>query len=213
MIKHPVIAAIAGAVLLAAVFIHPFLLRSLYSILCFKKPVAGARALVIEGWLFTHMWSEAADELQGGSYGFCVITCKDDCGCTGDGKRMTVTADDFRTMLKQRNCSHITVYEIPVPTDREQFTYRSAVLAKRWFRRNKPEVHVFNIFTGGHHAAKTLTIYNRIFGKDFTVGIIPASIRHFDPENWWKSKRGIRSVTRYTIGYLYALFYPFKKEE
>ena len=51
-------------------------------------------------------------------------------------------------------------------------------------------------------------LFKRAFGESVPIGVIAGTEDGYNPERWWLSVRGIYTVLRKTIGYLYAEWWP-----
>jgi len=55
-------------------------------------------------------------------------------------------------------------------------------------------------------------LYKKALDDSIKVGIISADNRSYDPEHWWKSSAGVRTVISEFIAYVYVkiFFHPKK---
>ena len=173
------------------------LLRFTYRFLNVTDPVNG-NVLIIEGWLSGKVLIEAAREFKKGDYSFCLIT----------GKAFFLPS--AMNMLHKQGISLDSIRFVESDMKSRHRTYHMALAARNWLRENDQSIKAVNIFTGGPHGRKSWVIFRRVFGKEYSVGIISSKTWFFNPNSWWESKRGIRSVGRYGVGYLYGLLWPFK---
>jgi hypothetical protein len=195
--------AIVGICASMSIFaIHAPLLRAIFAFLSVNKPVK-AKVLVVEGWLFDYMLKDAADEFFTGNYTYCVISGQRDRGVRYDSSSAEavlinagIDSSKIKRAASYKNSFHRT--------------YQQANSVKNWLKKNDPSVKSINVFTGGPHGRKTWTVYKRVLGKDFEVGIISCRIQHYNADRWWTSKRGLLVTTKFAIGYIYALVWPFK---
>lgn len=126
-----------------------------------------------------------------------------------DKKDNQIPSNDIEKIIIERGNDKDKIRTVEIESDTPQFTYHSAIKVKEWLMVNYPDKKKLNVFTGGPHGRKSWIIYRRIFGENFDIGVISSSIQHFDVQNWWKSQHGFSVVSRYLIGYLYALLWPF----
>jgi hypothetical protein len=84
----------------------------------------------------------------------------------------------------------------------------SALAVKKWLADSKVETLGINVFTLGAHARKSLVLFKRALGGSVPVGVISGTEDGYDTERWWLSMRGIYTVLRKTVGYLYAEWWP-----
>jgi len=87
-------------------------------------------------------------------------------------------------------------------------THGSAVAVKQWFGQMEIYKAKMNLFTMGVHAKRSHSLLEKELGADYKIGVISVDHPGYNPEYWYKSVRGIRTVAKETIGYIYyTLFY------
>jgi hypothetical protein len=64
-----------------------------------------------------------------------------------------------------------------------------------------------DIVSIGPHARRSRLLYQKALGDKVKVGVIAIEDKRFDPDHWWQSSVGVRSVMGETIAYLYARFF------
>ena len=62
-----------------------------------------------------------------------------------------------------------------------------------------------NVLSLGAHARRSWMLYQRQLGGRARVGVISIPDERYDPENWWKSAEGRRSIATESLKYLYTL--------
>lgn len=78
-------------------------------------------------------------------------------------------------------------------------TLSSAIALNNFTRQTA--LKSFNIFTSGIHARRTWFTYQKILGKEYSIGIISLKTKKFNKQNWWKSKEGILEMMDEIISY------------
>ena len=193
--------AIAGlaAVILFVSFIHDFLAIS--------EPV-DANVLVFESWAWkSAAMQEAAEEFRRGQYDV-VLTVGVFPGIK-EGELMqendaALAAEQLRKLGVDANAIEV----LAVPNIDRHRTYASALAVKKWLADSKVDAVGINVFTVGAHARKSLVLFKRALGGSVPVGVIAGTEDGYDTERWWLSVRGIYTVLRKTVGYLYADWWP-----
>jgi len=193
--------AIAGlaAVILFVSFIHDFLAIS--------EPVH-ANVLVFESWAWkSAAMQEAAEEFRRGQYDV-VLTVGVFPGIK-EGELMqendaALAAEQLRKLGVDANAIEV----LAVPNIDRHRTYASALAVKKWLADSKVDAVGINVFTIGAHARKSLVLFKRALGGGVPVGVIAGTEDGYDTERWWLSVRGIYTVLRKTVGYLYAELWP-----
>lgn len=172
--------------------------KAVYSYLCLTKPIK-AEVLVVEGWLSDCMLKEAAGEFLRGDYSYCLVS-----GQINSSRSQIETLHNF-------GVDSTVVKFIGVVAHRGYSTFNMAVAAQEWLQKNDPKASTLNVFTAGPHGRKSWTIFKRVFGKQYSVGVLSCPVEHCNAGLWWKSKSGPRNLIKYGIGYIYALVWPFEK--
>ena len=86
-------------------------------------------------------------------------------------------------------------------------TFHSAEAVKRLLLEQGIRGTPIDILTVGPHARRSRLLYEEALGDDFKIGIIAVPDRRFDPEHWWRSSEGVRTVVDETVAYAYARIY------
>jgi hypothetical protein len=64
-----------------------------------------------------------------------------------------------------------------------------------------------NLYTVGAHARRSWSLYRKALGPRFEVGVISCENEEYDPERWWESSAGLKTVIDETIAWLYSQFF------
>jgi hypothetical protein len=107
-----------------------------------------------------------------------------------------------------------SVQVVPAPPVRQDRTYASALVLKQWLQQHNAMPAEFNLISVGPHARRSRLLFEKAFGPEVRVGVIALENQDYDPQHWWKSSQGFRTVTDEIIAYAYArlLFHPGKPE-
>lgn len=193
-----VVAVLAAAVLFV-LGIHDFL--------TINEPVQ-ANVLVVEGWAWeSAAMKEAAEEFSRARYDVVVAV-----GVLptphGSGPLQENAAAHAAEQLKKFGVNDHAIQVVTVSNIDRHRTYTSALAVRRWLADSKVNVVGINVFTLGAHARKSLVLFKRAFSERVPIGVIAGTEDGYDTERWWLSARGIYTVLRKTIGYLYAEWWP-----
>lgn len=167
-----------------------------------------ANVLVVEGWIWeSAAMKEAAEEFNRGRYDVVVTVGTLPRWREGEplGEDAAAHAAD---QLRELGVSGQSIQVLAVPNIDRHRTYASALAVKHWLADAKIHVIGINVFTLGAHARKSLVLFKRAFGQSVSVGVIAGVEDSYEPDRWWLSARGIYTVLRKTIGYLYAEWWP-----
>jgi hypothetical protein len=195
--------AVLVATLLFVSAIHDFL--------AINDPIQ-ANVLVVEGWIWeSAAMKEAAEEFNRGKYDVVVTV-----GVLPTGQEKGLwhenSAAHAAEQLRKLGVNDRAIHVLTVTNIDRHRTYTSALAVRRWLADSKINVAGINVFTLGAHARKSLVLFKRVFGQRVPVGVIAGTEDSYDPERWWWSVRGIYTVLRKTIGYLYAEWWPLSDD-
>ncbi len=89
-------------------------------------------------------------------------------------------------------------------------TFHAATAVKQWLQEQGLRTTSIDVVTVGPHARRSRLLYEEALGPEVEVGVIAVEDRRFDPNHWWRSSAGVRTVVDEAIAYLYAriLFSP-----
>jgi hypothetical protein len=142
------------------------------------------------------MFKEAAAEFIQGKYSYCLVV----------GRTHALRMPEH--ILMGYGIDSAVISSTSAKIGRHN-TYYSALAARQWLRLHRSKVSTLNVFTAGPHGRKSWTIFKRVLGRNYTVGVISSSITSSDTDLWWESKQGARNMVKWGGGYLYALLWPF----
>ncbi len=194
-------------VCILAMSVFVFIIDHLHSFLALNNPLA-SETLVVEGWLFDYMLDAAVVEINRSNYKRIVTTGREKNFADNVlNSRFNSHAEYCKARLVERGVDGSKIIAIPSPSTKHHHTYRAAKAIAPWLLEKG--ITSVNVFTGGPHGRKSYHIFRKALDRRISVGVISCEIKHYDPEYWWISKRGFSVTTRYLIGYIYALAWPF----
>lgn len=197
--RNLLIAAITVFIVLGGIYlVREPLQSSVYSYLSLNRPEK-AEVLVIEGWLGNRMFKEAAAEFWRGKYSLCLVIGK------------TRSSRSPIRVLIGFGVDSVAVKFADAETKKGHSTYHIAIAARQWLQTNYPEISTLNVFTAGPHGRKSWILFKRVFGPDYSVGVVSCSIERSDDEQWSGRKQKLRTLIKYVTGYFYAMVWPFEK--
>lgn len=193
------IVAVLAAVVFFASVAHGFL--------AINAPVQ-ANILVVEGWAWeSAAMQEAAQEFHRGGYDL-VVSVGIRSSARESGPMQGNSAESAAKRLKEFGLDDRAIEVLGVSNIDRHRTYASALAVKHWLADAKVHVVGINVFTLGAHARKSLVLFKRAFGRGVPIGVISGTEDSYDPQRWWLSMKGIYTVLRKTLGYLYAEWWP-----
>jgi len=184
------------------------LLRGVQPFLAVTEPVA-ADTLVVEGWCEDYVIATAWREFQKGGYTRLLVTG----GPLDRGAPLSeygTFAELSAALLRRWAPPGTPIIAVPGPRVDRDRTYSNALALRRWFEAHGGMPERLNLVTAGAHARRSRRMFAAALGGGTTVGVMAVPDPHYDPDRWWRSSPGFRTVTDELIAYLYAvtLFRP-----
>jgi hypothetical protein len=181
-------------------------LSHLYTFLAINEPLHGDY-LVVEGWMPTASYREAASAYRAGQYKKVIAAgVMHEDGGIGD-ERNENFGDGKLKGYGVPGEAIVTASSSAVQRDR---TYHAAMAVKEWLRKERVNAASIDVVTLGPHARRSRLLYQIALGDDVKVGVISVDDWRIDPKAWWNTSEGARTVITEAIGYAYArvLFSP-----
>ena len=197
------------ALLFAGIVLALTLQYTLYGFLAVADPVPPSECLVVEGWMQADELRQAYAEFKQGGYRLIITS-----GCRvtdqWDPKLVVTYADWAASKLRRIGVPNDLIQAVPSYVQRKDRTYSSAVAVREWMERQGIHVTQLNVVTEGAHARRSRLLFQKAFGSNVKIGVIPIEDEQFDPAQWWRTSEGVREVLGESIAYIYArcFFYP-----
>jgi hypothetical protein len=192
------------ALLLVGLALAVWMVRSGYDFLAVNDPCPGG-VLVIEGWAPDYALQETMGEFRRHRYTKLLVTG----GPIEKGAPLVeyrTTAECSVAILLRMGLATNAVQAVPMPKTLQDRTYFSALTLKRWLRAHGGVPAQLNLMTGGAHARRSRLLFGKAFGAETRIGVVAIPSQEFDPEQWWASSAGVRTVLGELIAYGYARF-------
>jgi len=172
-------------------------MRNIHSFLSLSEPVQ-AQILAVEEWIPVPALESAASEFKGHGYIRLVVL--------GDEKRWVVP------ILKEAGVDERRIVKVPSRPVLKDRTFALAVALRDWLLASGMSGKAINVYTLGAHARRSAQLFRKALGPDFTVGIISCPDPYYDPNQWWESTEGFKTVIDETFAYIYTqlFFFPVK---
>jgi hypothetical protein len=178
--------------------------RQLCHLLTVDDPVPGG-VLVVEGWVPPYAARLAVEEFQRNRYQGIYATGEptgDDSPYVGYASFANLTA----AHLLDAGAAPETVHAVPAPFVGKDRTYTMASALKKRLEADGVSTAKVNVISVGPHSRRSRLLYQFAFGANSQIGMIAIADREFDPDHWWRSSNGVRSVIGEAIAYCYARF-------
>ncbi|MGH8795790.1 MAG: hypothetical protein ACREXI_01930 [Caldimonas sp.] len=169
----------------------------------------GAHILVVEGWLDEADLDQAVAALRSRHYGRVLVT-GGPIESWDDARVWKTYAARAAGYLRMRVPIGVDVIAVPAPATAKNRTYLSAVMVREWVRSAGIALDAIDLYSAGVHARRSRLVYRLAFGPTVEVGVLAAIPPGFDPQRWWSSSAGAKSVIGETLGLLWTecCFWP-----
>lgn len=191
---------LAVLIYIYATNIHKFLIRN--------RPIE-TKLLVVEGWIPDYALDAALKEFETNKYDYLITT-----GMRLQSLEATpqydTEAQRAMFILKEKGMKRDKIRAVSSKYVLSDKSYNSAKTLHLWMLNHIPEQKSFNIFTCGPHSRRSLASFEKAFGKDYNIGIITALKPGYEPEHWYKTFDGFKSMLEETAAWVYVrlFFYP-----
>lgn len=173
------------------------------------ETAAPGDVLVVEGWISPGDARQALVEFRKGHYAALYVTggpIEPESPLASFGSYAELTAD----VLRRLGADPATLHAVPGPLVAKDRTYSTAVALRKAMQASGVPTQSINVMTTGMHARRSRLLYEKAFGPGTRIGVVPLEEHEFDPNRWWTTSAGFRTVSSEVIAYFYArvLFYP-----
>jgi hypothetical protein len=205
--KNKLVLTIKGWLLLilSGTLLMYFFLSNIHPFLAVTSPLKSADILVVEGWIPDYGVKKAIEEFKQGSYQKIITTGLPlELGFyLAEYKNFAeLSAASFRALEFNPN----QIIAVPAPKVNQNRTYACALALKSWIKQSELKIKTINLYTFGPHARRSWLIFKTALEPDIQVGIIAVTPQEYEPDKWWKSSEGVRTVIGEIIAYIYARF-------
>lgn len=193
-----------GVVITFAATLIIFTITHIHPFLAVTSPMK-ADILVVEGWLPDYALKQALTEFENGSYNKIVTTG----GPLPTGYYLAeykTFAELSAATLKALGLKKEKLVAVPAPEVIKDRTYASAVTFRQWLSNSNLNVQSINLYTLDVHTRRSWLIFEKVLAPKIKTGAIAARTRDYQPDKWWSSSAGVRSVISEVIAYIYARF-------
>ena len=185
-----------------------FAIRHIHSLLAPNQP-AGARVLIIEAWMDSDQLDQAIATIRNSNYSH-IITAGSTVAANLCLQHPVTYAELARDYLVGHGVPAGIVTAVPVPESAQDRTYLSAVMVRVWLEQSGHKVDALDVFSSGVHSRRSRALYRMAFGSQVRIGILAARPSTYDPDAWWKSSNGVKTVIAEAISWIWTelLFWP-----
>ena len=159
---------------------------------------AGARTLVVEGWMDGEELQQAVAVVRAGHYER-VLTTGGPIDAWSDPLGWRTHARRAAAFLRDHGVTGVPVIAVEMPTSLQDRTYLSAVQVRDWAQRSGVALEAIDLFSVGVHTRRSRLLYRMALGDAVEVGTIAARPREYDPLRWWASSAGTKATMGETL--------------
>jgi hypothetical protein len=185
-----------AALFIIARYIHPFLAVS--------RPTYG-EILVVEGWMPDSTLEQAVTFFNKHDYQLIVPSGGPLIRGSHLSKHSTY-AERAAATLSRLGVKQSVIVPVTAPHVRTDRTFASALAVGDWLSQSDMSINSLDVFSLGAHARRSQWLFQRALGDNISVGVIAATHPEYDPNKWWASSSGVRTLIGESIAYLYARF-------
>lgn len=181
-----------------------FTFTQIQPFLAVSSPIK-ADVLVVEGWLPDYALQQAINEFRRGSYQQIITTG----GSLPTGFYLTEYknyAALAAATLQELGLEKENLIAVAAPQVIKDRTYASAVALKQWLINSEKTIAAINLFTLDVHARRSWLLFKQVLEPRVKIGAIATQNLDYDPDRWWRSSAGVRTVICEAIAYIYARF-------
>ncbi len=161
-----------------------------------------ASVFIIEGWVPDHVLNETLPVFrEGHSQRFITTGGPLKLGC--ELSRYETYAGLTAARLVKLGIEQGQIVAVPNDAVERDRTYAAALAVREWLLKN-PGVSRANLVTKGPHARRSFVIFKSVLPSAFDLGVCAVPPRDYDPQRWWASSEGFRTVVSEAIAYAYA---------
>ena len=182
--------------------IFVFFFYSIYGFLAYHQPIK-AEVLVVEGWAQDYAFTTAVHEFKDGNYAY-VLTVG---GPLQKGSQLSpykTMAEFCADILKKNGIPEDKIIALPHPAVKMNRTFASAIEVNEWFSKNNKLLSL-NLISVGAHSRRSYVLFRKALPKTINIGVISIRDKRYDPNKWWDSSFGIRTILTEGIAYIHSL--------
>ena len=173
------------------------------------KDGRGARILVVEGWLDEAELDQAIAAFRRGRYERVVAT-----GGPIESWQSFYPWQSYAERavdhLRRHGLAGVAISAVPAPASAQDRSFLSAVVLREWARKTGVALDAVDLFSAGVHARRSWLVYRMALGEGVQVGVLSARPKEYDPERWWKTSAGAKSVIGESLSLIWTkcCFWP-----
>lgn len=177
--------------------------------LSLNRPVRDGRVLVVEGWLPDYALEEALEAYRAGDYEQLITVG----GPLEQGAYLLDyknLADIAAATLLEMGAPAEQVISLPAPQAPRDRTENAHRAFAEWFSQQELDGPI-NVVSIGAHARRSRYLMRRVLDGKANVGVISVPPRSYDPDQWYRTSEGFKTVLSETVSYVYVRLFGLTK--
>ena len=166
-----------------------------YPFFAISKPLQGD-IMVVEGWLHPEELRSALQIYRSGKYAQIVVT-----GGHFAYNTAKILVSEWQI---DPDLVKVVVRDMPNRKFERDRTFNSALGLRHWLLETTQTRKTVDIVTRGHHARRSFILFKIALDGVAKVGVIAVPPYSYDPDYWYDSSAGFRSVIGEIIAYIYV---------
>jgi hypothetical protein len=182
----------------------------IFPFLAINKPLTGG-SLVVEGWVSVIAFKDLVAEFKRGHYEKILVVGVP----LEQGAKLSIYPDYAHVgaaVLLQLGLDTNVIEAVPAPDSVQDRVYAAGVGLEQWRVRHgiSPSAMRITLAVEGPHARRARLLFRKALPKEMQVGVLALPVDDYDPDHWWRTSAGVRTVLGEAIGWFYArlFFHP-----
>jgi hypothetical protein len=178
------------------------LARQMCAFLTVRDWVPGG-VMVVEGWVPPHAAREAVEEFRRHPYLGIYVTG----GPIEEGDPFVAYENYARltaARLLEMGAPAASIHAVPAQGVAKDRTYATADALKAKLQADGIPTSRITLISIGPHSRRSRLLYEMSFGSASQIGVIGMRPQDYDPDHWWRTSKGFRTVISEFIAYGYA---------
>lgn len=172
-----------------------------YAFLAYENPI-DSDVFIIEGWVPDYVLDRALVPFQE-DHCRLLITTGGPVDVGSELSEYRTDADLTAARLIKMGFRKEQIVAVPSQAVDRDRTYASAQAVTKWLEAN-PGVKRANLVTEGAHTRRSFIIFKSLLPTGFELGACAVPPRRYNPQRWWTTSEGFRTVVSEGIAYTYA---------
>ena len=175
--------------------------KNLHEFLAENRPIQG-EVLVVEGWIPDFAINPLIEYFYANDYKYLITVGSP----IYKGSYLTnykTSSERLASGLVAMGIKSSKIKVINTHAVKKDRTYASAKAFSAWCLNSDSVVQSVDIYTLGAHARRSRLLYDQALKNQVLVGVVSANDINYNPEKWWQTSLGFRTVINEAIAYLY----------